>query len=76
LVRLSEQVLEVQFLYLGVGCFLQNGEVIVLYCFLSALLEQSLEILRFIYGKHQLCCVTISRFNTVDTTICHILYSL
>jgi len=25
-VRLREQVFEVQFLYLGVGCFLQNGE--------------------------------------------------
>jgi len=29
-VRLCEQVLEVQFLYIGVGCFLQNGPVTVL----------------------------------------------
>jgi len=38
--------------------------------------SKSIEILKFIYGKHPLCCVTISRFNIVDRTTCHVLYSL
>jgi len=96
--RLREQVFEVQFLYFGVSCFLQSGQVTALlqssssnsgleffpvfrmrglpHAFSQRRWSKSIEILKFIYGEHPLCSVTISRFNTVDTTICHVLYSL
>ena len=61
-VRLCEQVLEVQFLYFGVGCFLKNGPVTVLSKCSSYTTKRS-----------SYCIVTVQflYYKTVKLLYCH-----
>ena len=76
-VRLREQVLEVQFLYFRVGCFLQNGPVTVLSQYSSYSTKRSsycIVTVQFLSKKRFSYCIVTVQFlyhKTVQSLYCH-----